>query len=449
MRDTIAAIADALGPWMDPIALPALRQLYFPLSRLWAAASVLDPADPAFTEQTGLAPGNGLTRGMTTRLIAQVAQRYAAHREAERLWDAHFFGGDGVHPGRHDRIEAARRSAAGSWMTSRVMLAPLRVAASVPPVRWRVPSVAEVESAYGRFLDRPAEAFAPSLPWPEVEVSQAYETQAARIYWVRFPSPHPRLADTTIAKIVEPLDAVPRATLVAGNGVCIEPEMYPSQALEIAGALVGRGLRIVELTSPWHGRRTPAGWYGGERLFAAAPLGALDLFIGQAWETAVLIEWSRRSFGGRVGLVGVSMSALAGQLFLSHAAAWGRGGCPDAALLMLHSSNLEEVMFAGELLEAVGINDALARAGWSREALLRWTPLMTPGDTICVAPDRLVSLLASKDRVMPVAGGLAQLDRWKIPTANRFVWSHSHMSVPAMLRFDDAPIRRFIDVLTG
>ena len=161
------------------------------------------------------------------------------------------------------------------------------------------------------------------------------------------------------------------------------------------------------------------------------------------------MDWSRRAFGGRIGLVGVSMSALVGQLFLSHAASWARDVRPDAALLMLHSSDLEEVAFAGELLGSIGITDALAQAGWSREALLRWTPLMTPADSLCVPPERLVSLLASKDRVMPLAGGLAQLDRWKVPPANRFVWSHSHMSVPAMLRLDDTPIRRFIEILTG
>jgi hypothetical protein len=224
--------------------------------------------------------------------------------------------------------------------------------------------------------------------------------------------------------------------------------MYPSPALEIAGALAGRGLRVVELTSPWHGRRTPPGWYGGERLFASLPLGALDLFIGQAWEIAVLMDWSRRAFGGRVGMVGVSMSALVSQLYLSHAGAWGHAACPDAAMLMLHSSNLEEVTFSGELLDAIGVTDAVTSAGWSREALLRWMPLMTPTDTLCIAPDRLVSLLARDDRVMPVAGGIAQLDRWKVPAENRFLWSHSHMSVPAMLRFDDGPIRRFIEILT-
>jgi hypothetical protein len=449
MRDTIAAIADALGPWMDPIALPALRQLYFPLSRLWAAASVLDPADPRFAEQTGLAPVNGFSRSVTTSLVAQVAQRYAAHREAERRWEAHFFGGDAARLGQQAEVEAARRSAAASWMTSRVMLAPLRLTANVPPVRWRVPSIAEVDAAYGRYLGKPSEAFMPALPWPEIETSQPIEAEGTRSYWVRFPSPHPRIADMTLAKIVEPTGAPPRGTVVAGNGVCIEPEMYPSRVLEIAGALAGRGLRVIELTSAWHGRRTPPGWYGGERLFATLPLGALDLFIGQAWEVAVLMDWSRRAFGGRVGLVGVSMSALVSQLFLSHAGAWGRDACPDAALLMLHSSNLEEVTFSGELLDAIGVTDAVTRAGWNRDALLRWMPLMTPTDTLCIAPDRLVSLLAREDRVMPVAGGIAQLERWKVPAENRFIWPHSHMSVPGMLRLDDAPIRRFIDILTG
>ncbi len=447
MQPAINAIVEALGPWVDPIALPALRQLYFPLSRLWAAASVRAVSDPRFAAETGITLAHPVLRGLATGLVAQVAQRYQALRDADRSWEAHFFGEHAGRLGRHAEIEAERRAAAARWMTARVLLTPLRVAASVPPVRWRIPGPDEVDSAYGRFLTRPAEAFMPALPWPEIEVSQPIETAETRSYWVRFPAPHPRLADMTSIKIVEPISPPARATVIAGNGVGIEPEMYPSRVLEIAGSLVGRGLRVVEMTSPWHGRRTPPGWYGGERFFAGAPLSTLDLLIGQSWELAVLTDWCRRAFSGPVGVVGVSMSALVTQLALGHATTWPASAQPDAALLVLHSSAIDEIAFSGELVDALGILHELERAGWTRAALLRWSPLMTPADTLCIPPERLVSLLARDDRVMPVAGGIAQLDRWRVPAANRFVWAQSHMSVPAMLRLDDAPIRRFVEIL--
>ena len=449
MFPAINAIADALGPWVDPIALPALRHLYFPLSRLWAAASVRPISDPRFQAETGISIGHPVMRGLATGLAAQVAQRYEAMRQANRSWEEHFFGPDAARLGRHAEIEAERRAAAGRWMVGRMILAPLRLAADVPPVRWQIPSPSDVDTAYARFLDRPAEAFMPALPWPEIAVSHPIESGDTRSYWVRFPAPHPRLADMTSVKIVEPLATPVRATVIAGNGVCIEPELYPSRVLEIAGSLVGRGLRVIEMTSPWHGRRTTPGWYGGERFFAGVPLSTLDLFIGQSWELAVLIDWCRRAFSGPVGVVGVSMSALVTQLALSHATSWPASAQPDAAFLMLHSSAIDEIAFTGELVDALGILHELEKAGWWRAALLRWSPLLTPADRICIAPQRLVSLLARDDRVMPVAGGIAQLDRWRVPAANRFVWPHSHMSVPAMLRLDDSPIRRFVEILTS
>ena len=259
MFPAINAIADALGPWVDPIALPALRHLYFPLSRLWAAASVRPISDPRFQAETGISIGHPVMRGLATGLAAQVAQRYEAMRQVNRSWEEHFFGPDAARLGRHAEIEAERRAAAGRWMVGRMILAPLRLAADVPPVRWQIPSPSDVDTAYARFLDRPAEAFMPALPWPEIAVSHPIESGDTRSYWVRFPAPHPRLADMTSVKIVEPLATPVRATVIAGNGVCIEPELYPSRVLEIAGSLVGRGLRVIEMTSPWHGRRTTPG----------------------------------------------------------------------------------------------------------------------------------------------------------------------------------------------
>ncbi len=449
MLPAINAIADALGPWVDPIALPALRQLYFPLSRLWAAASIRPVTDAGFEDETGISMGNPVLRGLAIGICRQVVERHDAMRRANRRWEEHFFGPDARRLGRHGEIEAERRAAAARWMASRALLTPLRLVSRVPPVRWRIPGPAQVDAAYGRFLDRPADAFTSTQPWPEIEVSQPIENGGTRSYWLRFPAPHPRLADMTSIKVVEPNDRPARATVIAGNGVCIEPEMYPSRVLEIAGSLVGRGLRVIEMTSPWHGRRTLPGWYEGEMFFAGVPLSTLDLFVGQSWELAVLLDWCRRAFDGPVGVVGVSMSALVMQLALSHGSSWPASAQPDAVFLMLHSGAIDEIAFTGELVEALGIIAAVEQAGWSRAALLRWSPLLMPADRICVAPERLVSLLARDDRVMPVAGGIALLDRWRVPASNRFVWPHSHMSMPAMLRLDDSPIRRFVEILTG
>ncbi|MBL8702265.1 MAG: hypothetical protein JNK67_28020 [Alphaproteobacteria bacterium] len=447
LRSALASVIDTCGPWVDPLTLPALRQVYFPLSRLWAAASIHVPGDPRFAAETALAPDNPLARSMIAALVEPVAQRHAAHRDALRAWETGFFGADAVDAPRLVALERDRRAAAARWMAGRASLMPLRMMAAVPPLRLQIPAPAIVDAAYGRFLDRPADAFVPMQPWPEVEASRAIETAGMRTYWVRFAAPHARLGDVAIARVTEPIAPMPAATVIAGNGVFIEPEMYPNRVLEIAGSLAHRGVRVVEMTSPWHARRTPPGWYGGERFFATVPMGALDLFVGQAQELAVLTAWCRRAFGGPVGIVGVSMSALVAQLAITHGAQGPDVARPDAAFLVLHSGDVDEIAFAGELIESLGLLRALADAGWSRPSLQRWRPLLAPSDALGVAPERVVSLLAREDRVMPVGGGIAQLDRWHVPAANRYVWAHSHMSVPAALRLDDAPVRRFLAVL--
>src|SRR5690606_36321207 len=155
---------------------------------------------------------------------------------------------------------------------------------------------------------------------PAVERSPAIPARLGSIYWLRFASPSERLGDVAYAKVMEPAVANP-PTDVIGNGVCLEPE-NARDLVDAATVMCRLGFRVVEITTPWHGRRCLAGDYGGERFFATAPMGQIDLFTAQARETCVLIDWCKRNFDAPVVLAGISLGSFVAQLVAAHSAHW-------------------------------------------------------------------------------------------------------------------------------
>jgi hypothetical protein len=315
-------------------------------------------------------------------------------------------------------------------------------------VKWQIPDSEAVEAVYGRYRADPAAAYGFPATLPAVEPSRAIPAPHGHYRWIRFASPSARLGDTAYAKLFEPDGVADPPTIVIGNGVCMEPETM--RGMVDAGETMARlGFRTVELTTPWHGRRCPLGWYGGEKFFATAPMGQLDLFTGQVAETAVVLDWCRRRFAGPIALAGISLGSFVAQLVASHAAHWPAAARPDALLLITHSGSMEEVVFGSGLVERIGIPQALQRAGWSQQDMLRWAVLMDPQGPPAVPPDRIVSILGEVDRVTPVGGGLDLVRRWQVPAENSFVMRQGHFGTSLGLVRDDAPLRRLKTVLSG
>ena len=80
-------------------------------------------------------------------------------------------------------------------------------------------------------------------------------------------------------------------TLVFLHGISMETEMWRGGA-DMVSDLALEGVRIVKPEGPWHSRRRPPGWYGGEPAMGLGPLGFLDLFHAWIAEVAALIDWA-------------------------------------------------------------------------------------------------------------------------------------------------------------
>lgn len=440
-------------PWVDPVGLAALKRWYFPLSRLWAAANIAEGSTDAFRAAIGGAvPDYGR---WSTRYLETMLKRHDASRQraitARALWEQAAFGDEAVTPQALAALDDDRRRRATTHLGTRALFYPLLFAARPPLARWQVASSEAVETAYGAVRHDPAAAYVAPDPVPDVALSRLAAGAGLREYWVRFRSPHARLAampgtDMVYARIVETSADAHVPTLLIGSGLCLETDLL-WRSIDSANLLARMGFRVVEIVSPFHGLRCPAGVYGGEPFFATAPLGTLDLIVGQTLETAVLIDWCRQRFGGPVAVGGISLTSFVAQQTAVRCGDWPQSMRPDAIVLISHSGRIEEVTFNGSLVQTLGLNAELDAAGWSREELLRWEALMNPKGALGLSPDRIVSVLGSGDKLLPFATGMELARAWSLPAENIFELKVGHLTMPVALMRDDRALARLGQIL--
>ena len=264
----VAALRTPLGnlvarPWFDHVALNTVAYWFFPLSRLWAAARAAEGSSDRFFENAGITPSPRLAERVKRNLSQFEVVR---HRmvSIEHNWESVFFGAnapshDAALNAEHERLNCRSR-----YNNLRRKFIPLRLANDVQPVRWHIPSPADVDAIYGTLLADPARAFAPPDPMPDITVSHRVETcDGGQNYWLRFNSPSPRMTDQVIARVYEPACAENAPTLIFGHGICVEFDHWRGLVDEVV-AMVKMGIRVVRPEAPWHGRRVPDGMYGGE-----------------------------------------------------------------------------------------------------------------------------------------------------------------------------------------
>ena len=441
-----------LRPWFDRVALPLISRFFFPLSRAWAAAAASHGDVGRFIAE---AYGPELTHPAPSqpaaKFVANVGARQRAYDAAERAWREIYFGrADGAAAPDAEILVAAqntRRNAAQAFMATRAGALRLHMAQRFPWLRFEIPHPRAIEAAHGLRLRNPETAFA--VPeTPNVEESRLVPSAQGQDHWLRFTSPV--LNDTAWARVSVPegtADGGAAPSLIFLHGIAMETEFWRGM-IDPSLPLAGDGVRLIRPEGPWHGRRRPEGWFGGELAMARGPLGFIELF--QAWvaEVAAIIGWARQTSSGPVAVGGVSLGALTAQMVASAARHWPSEYRPDALLLVATSGDMVDVAQTGSLSGAVGIPARLRRAGWSHEELSRWAPLLQPQGAPGVDPDKIVMVLGRADDLVPYPGGAALARAWGVPPENLFERPQGHFSVSLGLDIAPEPLRR-LAVLLG
>ena len=438
-----------MRPWYDRLAVKLIAGWYLGLSRAWAAALESSGNEARFAAALGLErlPG-GLCGWSLRRGLAATTTLAKVHAGADAHWRDVFFAA--AAPGAETLVaaEQRRRRAAHDLMAARRHFACLR--RRIEPLCWAVPRPEEMPPPEA--LERDGGTCIALRDLPPVELSHWVPGPHGRQAWLRFPSPG-LPGDTAWAQVFEPEGAVNPPTLISLHGICVESEHWGAaiDAIDIAPDLKRKGLRIIRPEGPWHGRRRPAGRFGGEPAMAQGPLGFLKLFSAWGAEVAVLIDWARRrngdGGGAPVALGGVSLGALTGQLVAVAAKDWPAALRPDALILIACSENLKDVAFNGSLASLIGLPARLAAQGWTEADMERYLPLMEPRGAPVVPPEKIVMVLGEADDLTPFEGGLALARRWQVPPANLFLRRQGHFSVAFDLARRPQPLDRLVEIL--
>jgi len=449
----VAALRTPLGnlvarPWFDHVALNTIAYWFFPLSRLWAAARAAEGSVEQFFEEAMILPSSRL-EGRIKRNLTKFEQVRHRMLNIEHEWESIIFGMHEPLPGAAVRAEHERLTHRSQYNNLRRMFIPIRLTEKVQPVRWQIPSPADVDAIYGSFLANPAKAFAPPDPMPEITISHRVETRnGGQDYWLRFKSPSSRMNDQVIARVYEPYCAENAPTLIFGHGICVEFDHWLGLVDEVE-AMVKMGIRVVRPEAPWHGRRIPDGMYGGERFIATAPMGALDLFTSAAQEWSVIIDWFRQKTKAPIAIGGSSLGAMTSQIICDKARHWPERLRPDAAFLVTHCGHIEDAVVHGKLAKVWGIAHATIDQGWRSDLIRRYMPLLEAEGQPIIPPENIVTVLGNHDNVTPFDSARTLIDEWNVPAENQFVYRRGHFSVPIGMMRDHAPLLKLQQILKG
>lgn len=432
--------------WFDRVSTFSLRRLFFPLSRLFAAAQSADGQPRAFCEAVPMT-AKYTDAPHQLRALARFEELRARAGGLDLAWERAFFGPDDVPVAERAAIEAARLDARQAFNGARGLF--LRyLTRPIPRARMAVVTPAAAEAVYGRARQDFAPFVAPPEVMPEVSVSRKIPGAVGRDCWLRFKSPSARLGDTVTARVHEPIGVENPPTIILGHGIGIEFDHWRGLVDE-TDELVALGIRVIRPEAPWHGRRVKRGMFGGEPIVAEFPLGSLDAFSGALQEWAVIADWARRTSSGAILMGGTSLGAQMAQLCAHHARSWPERLRPEALLLITHCGSMLEAVLHGALPEIFGTADEVMDKGWTPETIQPYLALLDPPQTPPLDPQRIVSVLGRYDRVTPFGSGEALVSAWQLPPENLFILERGHFSVPMTLIRNQAPLKRFQAIVKG
>jgi hypothetical protein len=432
-------------PWFDTFVLVFFNHWFFPLSRLWAAARAAHGSTEQFFAAVPMKPSADLEPRLA-KVLSEFEGRRAEAAAAEQAWEEGFFGDLPTPPEVLAELERRRLQGRAAYNAMRKRFAFLRRGRRIAPVRWDLLSPIDIAADYARAVRHPDELFNAPEILPAVQVSKAFDKDQGRHYWIRFGSPSEKMDDTVTARVLEPHGVDDPPTIIFLHGVCVEFDHWHGM-IDDTAELCREGVRTIRVEAPWHGRRVAEDRYGGEKFIGTMPLGSLQYFSAQVREVAVLTDWCRRQSRAPVALGGSSLGAHVARLSATWANAWPARLQPDALLLITPCERLEDAAIHGAFARIWKTVENSAHVGWTAELRTKWFDLLDPAENPCVAPDNIVAVLGSRDRVTPFPSGRRLIGRLQLPQANIFIRRQGHFSTPINLIRDKAPLLRFCRIL--
>ncbi|WP_419901264.1 alpha/beta hydrolase [Kiloniella sp.] len=426
-------------PWFDALALRLVVNYLFPLTRALQTAIISEGDAHALESELKLR--TSLPKSCDDALTEVCIRHYVAKSAFER-WKVVMFG-DGLSISGRIFAELRRQETSQRLMESAFMFKEIR--RQIEPIKWDLPTAKEFHEHYDNYDDDINAVYKAPKKTPLVEISHSIHGVYGREYWLRYAS---SFGGENWVRCFEPLTGLDPAapTLIFLQGLGVEQDCFQDREDPVC-ALAEAGFRVLRIQQPCHGFRKNPGRFAGEETLARGPIGLVDTFQQWISDIATLIDWVRSQRGGPVVLGGVSLGALACQLYSTVVWDWPEKLKPDALLLIGTSGNVLDVLRNGCLTEALEVPKKLHELGWKKKDYFRCLPLVQPSGHSVVSPDKIIIMLGQADTLMPYKGGLELADRWRVPPENRFLRNgKGHFSLLIDLIRDPIVLRRLVEI---
>ncbi len=432
-------------PWFDLCILYFLKNWFFPLSRLWAAARAAEGDVDKFIKYVPLALPSERQRKQITKALYYFDRARLKAFSTEKLWHDYFFGAEQVAGERLPIVEEMRLDNRTAYNMTRKFFLPLKRLVKTS-VLVSPPTPAEVAERFGAKGEKLDALFELPEEFPEVEVSRCVTTERGQDYWIRFQSTSTEMDDHVYARVYEPHGIKNPPTLIFGHGICVESDHY-HQILDEVSDLIRMGIRVIKPEAPWHGRRVLPGHYGGEQLLSAVPVSMVEFMAAQLQEWATIIHWSRSNSKGPVAIGGSSLGAQTAKAVAVKARDWPEYLKPQALFIAAHCAHISETALEGSLSDIWNIGDTMKAKGWHRDLEQIWLERLDPKAKPCIAGKNIVSVTGLRDTVTPTPSAHKQMDCWDVPSENRFIYNRGHFTIPLGIINNAAPLEKLAEIL--
>jgi pimeloyl-ACP methyl ester carboxylesterase len=254
--------------------------------------------------------------------------------------------------------------------------------------------------------------------------------------------------DVVTSRVHEPNGTVNPPTIIFGHGVCVDFDHWLG-LIDESIRLVSLGFRVIRPEAPWHGRRSPRGFFAGERTISAFPMGIIDSMMAAVTEWSVLAHWARTRSNGPLAFGGSSLGAMTAQLVAGRAATGPRALKPDALFLVTHTADMTAVLLDGVLSSLWPRPEQALALGWTANLARQYLSLLDAPAACPVNPEHVVSVIGRRDTVLPFESGRSLLAQWGVPKANIFEWDRGHFTVPATMIRTREPVERLARIMSA
>lgn len=274
---------------------------------------------------------------------------------------------------------------------------------------------------------------------PAVEESKRIVFPKHSAYFIKFRSSSHSMYDFVHGKVFEPNSAICYKTVIISDGWSMsnDQEQMSFRIEKLCENLARKNVRAIVLESPWQGRRTPNGFYSGEKFLSNVPATIIQMLSSHTLEITSVIDWARSAKNSRkVVMVGLSMSGYIATCIVSRCRQWTLNYWPDDIVFTEITSLIERTLIGTLFTKKIGLAESLQNARWDKESIRQTKQLIELAPRPGMPPEKIHAFVSGKDHLGFRDFTLKTAYKWKLPKENIIRVNSNHLDLTTKILRD-------------